>query len=82
MYRDVLRMIYKSHQKEGLLEYARGEFRVKGVGATEGRDGDLGHRKYLLNVGIQRVGEMAATISSTVSVSKQLGRIQQVKELL
>lgn len=51
IYRDVLRLIYKNHEKDGLLQYVQGEFRV-------GVEKDLNYRRYLLNQGINKINEM------------------------
>lgn len=51
IYRDVLRLVYKSHEKEALLQYVQGEFRV-------GVEKDLNYRRYLLNQGINKINEM------------------------
>lgn len=51
-YRNVMRVIYKHHEKKDLAQYAREEFRLN-------KDAELNHRKYLLQIGLNRINDMA-----------------------
>ncbi|KAK6461968.1 hypothetical protein DFJ63DRAFT_208147 [Scheffersomyces coipomensis] len=56
IYRDVLRLIYKSHEKRDLLEFTKAEFNINA------NETDLNHRKYLLHLGIRRINEMVTML--------------------
>lgn len=47
-----MRVVYKHHEKNDLAQYAREEFRLNA-------DADLNHRKYLLQIGLGRINDMA-----------------------
>lgn len=52
-YRQVMRIIYKHHEKEELASFARHEFNINR------EQKELTHRKYLLHTGIGRINDMA-----------------------
>ncbi|KAK6457492.1 uncharacterized protein RJT20DRAFT_2048 [Scheffersomyces xylosifermentans] len=52
IYRDLLRIVYRSHEKQDLLRFVRDEFKINGT------ETDLNHRRYLLNLGLKRINEM------------------------
>lgn len=52
-YRQVMRIIYKHHEKDELAKFAREEFKMN----QEAKE--LNHRKYLLTIGINRINDMA-----------------------
>lgn len=51
-YRAVMRVIYKHHEKADLAQFARDEFRLNA-------NAELNHRKYLLQLGLGRINDMA-----------------------
>lgn len=51
-YKAVMRVIYKHHEKTDLAQFARDEFRMNA-------DAELNHRKYLLQIGLGRINDMA-----------------------
>lgn len=53
IYRDVLRVVYKNHEKESLLQHVQAEFRINA------KETDLNHRRYLLTLGLKQINEMA-----------------------
>lgn len=52
-YRHVMRIIYKHHEKNDLAKFAREEFKVNR------EETNLNHRKYLLQIGLNRINDMA-----------------------
>ncbi|OBA22264.1 hypothetical protein METBIDRAFT_40322 [Metschnikowia bicuspidata var. bicuspidata NRRL YB-4993] len=52
-YRSLMRIIYKHHERAGLAQYAREEFRMNA------KETELTTRKYLLQTGIAKVNDMA-----------------------
>lgn len=52
-YRNLMRIIYKHHEKQDLLKYAKEEFRINR------EQKELNHRKYLLHIGLNRINDMA-----------------------
>lgn len=52
VYRQLMRLIYKSHEKHDLIKFARDEFKINR------EEKDLNHRKYLLALGINRINDM------------------------
>lgn len=53
VYRDLVRTVYKSHERKDLMDYVRGEFRVH-----NNNTGLIIARKYLLNNGINQINQM------------------------
>lgn len=53
IYRELFRVIYKSHEKVDLARFVRDEFKMNL------KETDLGHRKYLLSIGVSRINEMS-----------------------
>lgn len=47
-----MRVIYKHHEKSDLAQFARDEFRLNA-------SAELNHRKYLLQIGLGRINDMA-----------------------
>lgn len=64
VYRDLVRMIYKSYERVDLMAHARHEFRVH-AGETE-----LAQRKYLLNNGIGQINQMLPMIGFNKSLDR------------
>lgn len=56
VYRDLVRAIYKTHEKEDLMGYARHEFRI------HDKETDLQKRRYLLNDGINKISKFMSLI--------------------
>lgn len=52
-YRDVMRVIYRHHERDELAKFVREEFKFSD------RETDLNQRKYLLTLGINKINEMA-----------------------
>lgn len=52
-YRSVMRIIYKHHERAGLAQFAREEFRMNS------KETELTTRKYLLQTGISKINDMA-----------------------
>ncbi|SGZ49454.1 CIC11C00000005586 [Sungouiella intermedia] len=52
-YRRLMRIIYKHHEKQDLLKFAKDEFRINR------EETELNHRKYLLQLGLTRINDMA-----------------------
>lgn len=52
VYRQLMRVVYKSHEKQDLVKFARDEFKMNK------EEKDLNHRKYLLTLGINRINDM------------------------
>ena len=53
-YRSVMRMIYKHHERVGLAQFAREEFRMNS------KETELTTRKYLLQTGISKINDMVS----------------------
>lgn len=53
-YRKLIRIIYRTHEKEELLRYAKHEF------AISSQVSDLSQRRYLLNDGVNKINQMLA----------------------
>lgn len=51
-YKDMMRVIYKHHERSELAKFARDEFKL-----NQGQK-SLSHRKYLLQTGLVRMNEM------------------------
>ncbi|KAG7662586.1 uncharacterized protein J8A68_003883 [[Candida] subhashii] len=60
IYRDLLRQVYKNHEKEALLGFIRDEFRANS------QQTDLNYRKYLLSLGINKINHMSASMGMHV----------------
>lgn len=52
-YRNLMRIIYKHHEKQDLLKFAKEEFNINR------EEKELNHRKYLLHIGLNRINDMA-----------------------
>lgn len=52
IYRDLFRLIYKTHEKQELANFVRHEFRLNSQVT------DLEQRKYLLNIGVTKINQM------------------------
>ncbi|ODV76856.1 uncharacterized protein CANTADRAFT_32624, partial [Suhomyces tanzawaensis NRRL Y-17324] len=52
IYRDLARIVYRSHEKDELMRFVRDEFRMNSL------ETDINHRRYLLNLGISRINDM------------------------
>lgn len=52
IYRQLLRILVKTHERDDLIKFAREEFKINN------KETDLNHRKYLLNLGLQRINDM------------------------
>lgn len=63
IYRHLMRIIYKSHEKTELAAFAKHEF------ALNANVTDLDHRKYLLNTGVTRINQMLPVMG----VDKRVG---------
>lgn len=51
MYRDVVRIVYKTHEKADLMDYVRHEFKTSGIGS------DISHKRYLYSTGMDRINQ-------------------------
>lgn len=56
VYRDLVRAVYKTHEKEDLMGYARHEFRI------HDKETDLKKRRYLLNDGVKKISKFMLLI--------------------
>lgn len=63
-YRNLVRIIYKSHEREELLRYAKHEFELNE------KMSDLSQRRYLLNDGVNKINQALAMMNLQGSVSK------------
>lgn len=52
VYRQITRSVYKHHERQGLMNYLREEFKMN-------QSQDLNYRKYLLSQGIAKANDMA-----------------------
>ena len=52
IYRDLIRIVYRNHEKMDLMHYIRAEFKINEA------ETDLNHRRYLLNLGLKKINEM------------------------
>lgn len=59
IYKQVVRVVYKHHEKFELMRFLRHEFKLSS-------DHDLTYRKYLLNQGIGRINDMAAVMGVNI----------------
>lgn len=61
-YRAIMRMAYKHHERKGLVEHARSEFRLNA------HESALVTRKYLLQSGILKVNDMANVLGLRIKL--------------
>lgn len=56
-YRKLIRIIYRTHEREELLRYAKHEFTMSK------QVSDLSQRRYLLNDGVNKINQMLAMMN-------------------
>lgn len=56
-YRKLVRIIYRTHEREELLRYAKIEFTMNN------QVSDLSQRRYLLNDGVNKINQMLAMMN-------------------
>lgn len=61
-YRTLMRAVYKHHEKQGLAEFAKQEFKATSAGVQ------LSLRKYLLEDGIRRINSMILPLKGNIKV--------------
>lgn len=62
VYRSVLRQLAHHHEKRDLTKFIRDEFKVNEA------ERDLTYRKYLLSQGLNRIGQMSASLGLNIRV--------------
>lgn len=65
MYRDLVRIVYRTHEKAELMDYVRHEFKTSGIGS------DISHKRYLYSTGMDRINQTLSVMGLLSDKFKQ-----------